>query len=554
MARLLAMSLNCQAGAGPTPEPCGKCEACSAIAAGSHPDVIELDAASNRGIDEIRALQENVRLSPMAGRYKVYIIDEAHQMTKDAYNAFLKTLEEPPAHVVFVLATTEPEKILPTVRSRCQRFDFRPLPEGDIVERLRTVAKAEGIEVSDDLLKLVARKAEGSLRDALGLLEQCVAFAGERPSVEDFLTVTGGLDQDALRELVVKIREGPAGDVVALLDGMLRAGRDPAAICGGLVGYLRDLFLATLRVKEEAARSGGAAGPGITGPEGPGDPQLAAEAAAWEPERLLVLIDELAKTEAEMRYSPQPRLLLEMALLGLCLDPGGRPGEAGPAPAARPPGPSAPPAMAKSSPATAASSGASRPSSSPAASPAAARPSPPPTAPGRVDLAWLRDNWSDLLDRARKKSVFIRAYLLRAAPVAFSDGVLTLGFEAKFHKEQMEEEKNRRAFEEALSEATGVKISLRCRLTSNGAANGVGNGAGTGVGDDVGNGGLTTAATGTSPVDQLPEPPPLEAPPRSDGDAAPDTSRPPGSDAIRSALSIFGGRVVDDPGNGKSPR
>ncbi len=461
MARLLAMCLNCGSAPGPTAEPCGKCESCEAISGGSSPDVIELDAASNRGIDEIRALQENVGLSPMAGRFKVYIIDEAHQMTKDAYNAFLKTLEEPPPHVVFILATTEPEKIIPTVRSRCQRFDFRPVPEPDIVERLRRVAVAEGLKVPDELLLLIARKAEGSLRDALGLLEQCVAFAGESPSVDDFLMVTGGLDRDALRKLAGLTAAGHVAEVVEALDAILRAGRDPAAVLGGLIGYLRDVFLAGLGARRA---SSGALGTAETAdaPNVALDGDLVQDAQTWPTARLLQFLDRLIAADSQMRYSPQPRLVLEMALLGFALE-----AMRGPR-AADPPAlvPSAPPASG--APGTAPQAAPSAPSAA-TAPPPAARPSPPPDpTDGTVTLQWLRDNWEDLLNRVRKKNVFTRAFLLRAKPITLGDGWVTLGFGAKFHKEQMEEEKHRQVCEEALSEATGVKLMVRCRLLEEG--------------------------------------------------------------------------------------
>jgi DNA polymerase-3 subunit gamma/tau len=780
MARLLAMCLNCEAASAPTDEPCGKCSSCSSISAGSSPDVIELDAASNRGIDEIRSLQENVRLSPMSGRFKVYIIDEAHQMTKDAYNAFLKTLEEPPAHVVFVLATTEPEKILPTVRSRCQRFDFRPVPETDIVGRLRTVAEAEKIQAPDALLALISRKAEGSLRDALGLLEQCVSFAGESPSVEDFLTVTGGLDRDALRKLVEHVAGGRAASAIAEVDAMLRAGRDPGAILGGLVSYLRDVFLTGLRLAEVSPGQAARGVPGQAARGTPGqaaeadveiepDPELVNDARTWTAPRLLAFLDALVKADGEMRYSPQPRLVLEMVLLGLANAAGEAPvGDGpwassgdGPRPAAgrspgaadlspsgatdRPPasastpGPvagvspgsapvtrpsSAPVAVAPAQPvapafaqpvagASPGSAPVTRPSGAPApvtpaqpvapafaqpvapafAQPSASTPAPaqpnapaiaqpvapafaPPSAPAaapaqpaapqpssataqrageppaaprpgpgeQLTLQWLRDNWEDLLNRVRKKSVFARAFLLGATPIGFSDGVVTLSFGAKFHKEQMEVDKNRRICEEALSEATGVNLTVRCRLTASAEAGaspqpgrepdpspeerlvprpqpaalassgkpgparapsgsspapgprpahpggnspaqvpaqGLGSGPGIGASARVtrtpagslapglpggptgplggpGARGSQTGPTGTpsgppgtalGPAGTQTAPP--GAPPAPPG-AAPRPAKPPGSEAVRSALSIFGGRVVDDSSESNS--
>jgi len=494
MARLLAMALNCQSASAPVAEPCGECSSCTLITSGNSPDVIELDAASNRGIDEIRALQENVGLAPMSGRYKVYIIDEAHQMTKDAYNAFLKTLEEPPPHVVFVLATTEPEKILPTVRSRCQRFDFRPVPEPDILQRLRNVAAAENIEAPDELLTLIARKAEGSLRDALGLLEQCVSFAGDKPTAADFLMVTGGVDRDSLRGLAAQVIDGEAAGVVVSLDDLLRTGRDPGAIVAGLMGYLRDLFLASLRSDGQAAPEGGRDVLEDPSPGAPLDADLAADAGRWPRPVLVACMDALVRADSQMRYSSQPRLVLEMALLSLALGPReektrpglrserGQPGDerVTSLPAARPPKGGPGPVAGSGGDAPRGGSGASQATGQAAGQPAG-QPADrhvsrsgghpmlmPAPGPDGVRLQWLRDNWGDLLDRVRKKSVFARAFLLKATPIGLDDGVVTLGFEARFHKEQMEEEKNRRACEDALSEAAGTSLKVRCRLLENG--------------------------------------------------------------------------------------
>lgn len=578
MARLLAMCLNCRKDKdqGPTAQPCGQCESCEAITAGSSPDVIELDAASNRGIDEIRALQENVRLSPMSGRYKIYIIDEAHQMTKDAYNAFLKTLEEPPPHVVFVLATTEPEKILPTVRSRCQRFDFRPVPETDIARRLQVVAEAEKIEAQPELFQLISRKADGSLRDALGLLEQCVAFAGERPSVADFLAVTGGVERDSLERLSALVREGEAAEAIAFVDELIRSGRDPGAICSGLIGYLREVFLVVLRRSEGGAR-GAQPRPGETEPEA----ELVRAAEKWTPDRLVGFMDVLARAEADMRYSPQPRLVLEMALLGLGLrrTETGTVGQPAPsevppsqaghtlnrttgAPAAAPPQstggasppapstaglvPPAPSAAQQAPPATAAGSQAPPASPAGAQAPPASPADPAAGAPG-VSLEWLRDNWAPLLDRVRKKSVFTRAFLLKARPTGLTGEVLTLGFEVQFHKEHMEEEKNRRVFEDAIMEATRARLRVKCALLPAEL---------TAKGGSPGPAPSRTEAPDPTPAPEAPlpdEPPPGAEPgpePRLQGASSVkgpgNRSQAAVSETMRSALSVFGGRILDD--------
>jgi len=603
MARLLAMCLNCRSHPSSTPDPCGECESCRGIISGSSADVIELDAASNRGIDEIRALQENVHLAPMSGRRKVYIIDEAHQMTKDAYNAFLKTLEEPPEHVIFVLATTEPEKILPTVRSRCQRFEFRPIPEPDLAARLRTVAEAESIDASDELLDLVARKAEGSVRDALGLLEQCVAFAGDSPTVEDFLSVTGGVDLDSLRRLSALTREGQAAEAVALLDEMIRSGRDPGAVCAGLVDYLRDVFLTSLR-REGAAGRPSSASVRVGADKALDAPLLAEDAAAWEAGQLLVFIDKLAGANAEMRYSPQPRLVLEMALLSLSLKPtrpaagpakttadtgaagdGEETKEALPAqektapfgasekPAPAPSGASEKPAPAPSGASekpTPAPSGASeKPAPAPAeaaekTAPVAEKSAPDETAqktapvaggqsgPGRT-AEWFGQNWDAVLEAVRKKSVFVKAFLLKAVPVSLEGDILTLAFAAKFHKEQMEERKNRQLVEEALSEFAGGNIRIKCRLDETVRSRSGGGTVRPGSSDETvrsGSGGGTVRSGAAEPSTETPRR--AEARPAAgSGGGSPELQRAPrspepDSDAVRSALSIFGGRVVED--------
>ncbi len=613
MARLLAMSLNCQAHDAPTTEPCGKCASCQSIVASTSPDVIELDAASNRGIDEIRALQENVRLSPMAGRYKVYIIDEAHQMTKEAYNAFLKTLEEPPAHVVFVLATTEPEKILPTVRSRCQRFDFRPLPEPKLVGRLKTVAQAEGVEAPEDLLAEIARKADGSARDALGLLEQCVAFAGNRPTLDDFLTVSGGLDVESLGKLAALVRGGQAAEALIFLDNLIRSGRDPSAIAAGLVSFLRDLLLASLKGGPAAAPAGGASAAVAPAAGSPtGGPPGAPSALDWPRPLLVRYLNVLSRADSDMRYSTQPRLLLEMALLGLASDPS-ETAPAGAAPLApassQPAAPPSPRPATSTSPRPAVSASAgpglsaipgqaaptpSQPPARPASAettPDAAKEPPPPVrseATGSCDLKWFRDNWDNLMNRVKAENVFVRAFLLKAQPAAYSDGALTLAFDGKFHKEQMEDDKNRKVLEKVLSEATGMAVIVRCRLstvsaeasastqasgpgTTSGPASGSAGAVGTGSGPAVTGQGPAKAGQGPTPAGPGPAKPshgpakpgqgpapagparttPAQAGPGPRPGAAPVV---PGSDAVRSALTIFGGRVVEEgkPRNGLS--
>ena len=243
MAKILARSLNCERG-GPTPTPCGECESCRAIASGHSMDVIEMDAASNRSVDDVRELRERVAYAAAAGRWKVYILDEAHMLTKEAWNAFLKTLEEPPPNTVFVLATTEAHKVMPTIADRCQRFDFARPPLEEIAEVLRRVAASEGIEIDDGAVAMIARSASGSFRDALGTLDQLVAFGGERSvSLDAVLEMLGAADADLLFEAVDAVA---AEDPKAVLESVAKvasSGRDPVQFARDLLAHLRQLLV-----------------------------------------------------------------------------------------------------------------------------------------------------------------------------------------------------------------------------------------------------------------------------------------------------------------------
>jgi len=240
-ARLLAKALNCAQG--PTPEPCGECTACREIAGGFALDVVEMDAASNRGIDDVRELREVARVLPVRDRYRVFIIDEAHQLTDPAFNALLKILEEPPAHVVFVLASTEKDKFPATILSRCQQLDFRPIPEELIVERLADVAAADGFTLSPEAAQLIARAADGSLRDALSLLDRVRAFGGDAVDEHAVAEVLGLPPQEAVRAIWQTLAAGDAAAAVALVREQERLGRDPAALYDALVQLLEALLL-----------------------------------------------------------------------------------------------------------------------------------------------------------------------------------------------------------------------------------------------------------------------------------------------------------------------
>ncbi|MGL4513236.1 MAG: DNA polymerase III subunit gamma/tau [Lacipirellulaceae bacterium] len=304
-ARIFAKALNCVEG--PTPTPCNRCDVCQSVAAGDDVDVLEIDGASNRGIDEIRQLRQNAGIRPSRVRFKVYIIDEVHMLTKEAFNALLKTLEEPPEHVKFVFATTEPNKIPITILSRCQRFDFAGIEAVSIRERLAQIAEAEGVEVEPEALALIAARAAGSMRDSQSLLEQLLAVAGGRITADGVNSLLGIAPAERVAELAERLAERDAAGALTLVDGAIGGGADVAQLVDQLMGYYRDAMalavgcspermLYALPAQVEAARELGAR---------LGVPTL------------LAALQVLDQTAARMRVSVHERTLLEMAIVRL---------------------------------------------------------------------------------------------------------------------------------------------------------------------------------------------------------------------------------------------
>ncbi len=247
LARIFAKALNCVNG--PTPTPCGKCPSCIAITQGRSLDIIEIDAASNRGIDEIRTLRENVSLSPAAGRYKIYIIDEVHMLTQEAFNALLKTLEEPPAHVKFVFATTHPHKILPTILSRCQKFQFNLIPLENIVAKLKKIAKLEKIKIEDSLLYTIGRAAGGSIRDAESLFDQLAPVIIDKGSLGDIFSFLGIIDEESLNRALKALVERDTQNYLEFIDKLAKDGKDLGVFLNAFIEHLRNLLLAKVSLK-----------------------------------------------------------------------------------------------------------------------------------------------------------------------------------------------------------------------------------------------------------------------------------------------------------------
>lgn len=302
-AKILAKAVNCEHG--PTPNPCNKCQNCVRINDGTSMDVFEIDAASNRGIDEIRDLREKVAFAPVNGRYKVYIIDEVHMLTTEAFNALLKTLEEPPPHVIFILATTEPHKIPATIHSRCQRFDFKRVTDSDIVKRLREVGDGSGIAADEDALQLIAVQADGGMRDALSLLDQCGVMA-ERVSAETVRSVLGIVGREALRELVKAVGEGNVPKALELLEALLAGGKDVKQIITELAEYLRAVLLykASPDYREIYLTDTKEA--------------IAAMEGLFSTDRLMAAQERLHQCMLELRQSVRGRIAAEMCLFDLC--------------------------------------------------------------------------------------------------------------------------------------------------------------------------------------------------------------------------------------------
>jgi len=301
-ARILAKSLNCIKG--PTVTPCGECDNCREIAGGNSLDVIEIDGASNRGIDDVRELRDNVRYAPAKGRYKIYIIDEVHMLTKEAFNALLKTLEEPPPHVKFIFATTEPDKVLPTILSRCQRFDLHRIPVNLIAQHLQFIAGKEKITLEPAAAHAISRGAEGGLRDAESMLDQLVAFCGEKISENDVLNVFGFTSEQTVVDLMGHILRAETPEAIDLLHQQSESGKDMMRLMSDLIAYLRDLLV--FKAKPDALKE-----------DVDSDVQksLAAHAELIATDRLLEMIDQFAAAEGRMKWAPNKKLHFEVAII-----------------------------------------------------------------------------------------------------------------------------------------------------------------------------------------------------------------------------------------------
>jgi len=442
VARILAKALNCDKG--PSPTPCNECPSCREIAEGRSLDVLEIDGASNRGIDEVRNLRETLRYAPTPGKYKIYIIDEVHMLTMEAFNALLKTLEEPPKHVLFVFATTEPRRVPPTILSRCQRFDFKRIAARDIVAQLKTICHAEGITIPEEALLLIVQKADGSMRDAESILDQLVAYTGESITTEQVSDLLGIIDQDLFFTCSEIIRNRDSKAALVMADKVFAEGLDFVEFMVGLAEHLRNILIAkTLQSTETLDISDAFAA------------RYTAEAQGFAAEDLMRLIKIASEAAQNLTRVENPRVQFELALLRMvnldrAVDLGAllhqldeikkkppveraRAAEREVAPA-----PAPPPRVADH----------------PQASPPVVTPS--------VSLEAVQSVWPQVVEEVRRRNIALAVTLQEGVPSKVEGSTLTVTFRKDngFHMQTVE--RRRGSVEEALAEQLGQRLRLRC--------------------------------------------------------------------------------------------
>ncbi|TJY38988.1 DNA polymerase III subunit gamma/tau [Cohnella pontilimi] len=474
-AKILAKAVNCEHG--PAPEPCNECETCKRITEGSVMDVVEIDAASNRGVEEIRDIRDKVKYAPTEVRRKVYIIDEVHMLTTEAFNALLKTLEEPPAHVMFILATTEPHRLPPTIISRCQRFDFRRVSLPEQTARLREIAEQEGMSAEEEALTYIARLSDGGMRDAVSLLDQIASFTGGNVTLEQAVDATGGLPSEQFARLAAAIRDGDVSAVLHEIDEMMKAGKSADKCLEQLMHYFRDMLLTQL-APETAGTSGRVSDPS----------ELRRFAADFPRERLFSIIDLLNRYQTEMKYAAHPQTMFEIALIKLCTAVGqttsaeqpGVPASASSAPAGdvaklqqklaelerkldaalqKGTGLSA---AGKGQPSVGSGRGSSARDSSSAAKPVRSRVKLEPFAAAAQSPASkeLLAKWPQVLQRVKEERVTVHAWLIDGEPVAWADGTALVAFKNTMHRETTDKPANKSMIEGVIGSILGEPASL----------------------------------------------------------------------------------------------
>ena len=556
-ARILAKCLCCVKA--PTTEPCGICDACKEIAAGISLDVLEIDGASNNGVEQVRELRDNVRYAPTRGQYKIYIIDEVHMLTSAAFNALLKTLEEPPEHVKFIFATTEVQKVLPTILSRCQRFDLRRIPAPLIAAHLQKIATNEKMTLTADAADAVARGAEGGLRDAESMLDQLVAFCGDAIQLDDVLGIFGFTAPETVARLASHLLNRDTPGALGVLDEQSESGKDLMRLMSELITHLRNLLVFQVNPASAQAEIGG------------GADTFQTQAALVVTERLLELIDGFAAAENRMKWAPNKKLQFEIALIKAiqslgqstltevidaltALREGSNGAAAGPADDAPAPLPrretegrrevrpaDAPPSRMDFSALKKSVAGPGPDSPAPVPAVAAATAPPPPaaaSAPAAApDAAKI---WSELIREIKSQRPLINAWVQAGRLLGIEGDQLRVGFppDQKMFVESLNKPNNRKLLEGTLAKLAGRPLGLKLEL----------------LGPDE------EASDG--PVDDD-QPPPLSNRPNGNGPKGPPTAPKNGVEAapedpaesfkndplIQKALKIFEGEIrsVDGP-------
>ena len=547
-ARLIAKALNCETRKPGDGEPCDACATCQAIAAGTSMDVLEIDGASNRGIEEIRNLRENVKYAPSGGKYKVYIIDEAHQLTDHAWNALLKTLEEPPAHVRFVFATTQPLDVPDTIASRCQVFEFRRLRSAELVQHLNDVANREKVKLDPDAAELIARAAGGSVRDALSRLDQALALAADGVTGATVAQALGLAGLDAYFELGAAIAARDPKGAIEALDRLHDRGLDVEEIADGLTHHLRQLLL--LAVDPSLEKLIDAA---------PADRErYAAQAATFRGTDLSAMLSLLMETRGVLRRSEAPRILLEICLVDLCTLPQASQvdalirrlselearlgGEAGAGPDAAG-GTGGGPAGDPRARATGAVPRASRPAAPPRSAAPARDAAPPPdgraTAPElaapAADAA-SEARWRDAVERVKERKLLLGTCLEEGGFLGVSGTRVRVALspEHAFHRAMLEMKENRAILSEELERLFGRGATLQCEV-------------GVPAGGDAASAARDSAGEPRRPMTASPVRPAPSAPGTASGPGTPESADQPAPSApgmVQRIVELFDGEIL----------
>jgi len=486
MARILAKALNCEKRSAASP--CDRCPSCQGIIAGNSMDVLEIDGASNRGIDQIRELRENVKFAPSSSRYKIYIIDEVHQITADAFNALLKTLEEPPPHVKFFFATTEPHKVPATILSRCQRFDLRSISPKEIVDRLTRIAKSEKIAIDEEACFAIARYAQGSMRDAESILDQLVSFSEGKIGEQDVISMLGLVKESVLREMTDGLINGDFRKGLELIAAVAAEGKELPLFLADWITYLRSIMLVLVQGGDENEA-------GVS-PEA--WKAVSSQSGKITLDQILYVLEVLTRADQQMKWTLSPRILLELAFMkaakvkevaslpeilnkirslerrltgsaaggespdnthgaaGDLFSPSApsagrgrteaRKPEAGRGAAAELKNDTPPPVRPQVQQATGAAEGPHR--------------SPPPD--GEV-LARVHEVWSEVLERVANVRPLLKSYLIEGKPAGFEEGVLCVEFaeDRAYHRDSLDQPQHKKLLKNILCERLGADVGIR---------------------------------------------------------------------------------------------